>query len=142
MDEITLNKISRYGAFGVAFQNNCILLTKKKSGPYKGLWGLPGGAIEHGETPEFALKREFMEEVAMSAHQLVLLNVVTSNCEYEKNNEIIGFHHIGIIYKVGNVTPMPSLTPEEEFIWANPLDIQTNELTPFAKQMFLELKLK
>ncbi len=31
-------------------------LTQKKSGPYCGLWRLPGGAIEFGETPEVTLK--------------------------------------------------------------------------------------
>lgn len=53
-----INQISRHGAYGVVLRDSEILFTLKKSGPYKGLWGLPGGAIEFGETPEEALKRE------------------------------------------------------------------------------------
>lgn len=45
-----VDQISRYGAYGVLLQEGEILLTLKKSGPYLGLWDLPGGGIEFGET--------------------------------------------------------------------------------------------
>lgn len=35
-----------------------LLLTQKKSSPYKGFWVLPEGPIEFGEKPDTALKRE------------------------------------------------------------------------------------
>jgi 8-oxo-dGTP diphosphatase len=66
---------SRHGAYGVLLQGSRILLSLKKSGPYKGLWGLPGGAIEFGETLEEALKRELLEETALAAAQLELLSI-------------------------------------------------------------------
>jgi 8-oxo-dGTP pyrophosphatase MutT (NUDIX family) len=34
---------------------------------YPGHWGLFGGAIEHGEDPEAALRRELMEELTLPA---------------------------------------------------------------------------
>ena len=49
------NPLSRFGAYGILLGDSAILLTRKKSGPYKGLWDLPGGGIEFGETPEEAL---------------------------------------------------------------------------------------
>ena len=42
-----------------------MLLTKKNFCPYEGLWGLPGEAIEFGETPEMTVKREIQEETAL-----------------------------------------------------------------------------
>lgn len=38
-----MNRISRLGTYGILVHDSKILLTQKKSGPYKGLWDLPGG---------------------------------------------------------------------------------------------------
>lgn len=128
-------KITRHGAYGVLLQDSRILLTLKKSGPYKGLWGLPGGAIEFGETPEEALKRELLEETALAATELELFSIATSNGEYEKSGERYQFHHIGIIYKVLDFTPRPDLVPEEEGRWVILKEVKQEELTPFAKHV-------
>lgn len=131
-------KISRHGAYGIVMQDSEILFTLKKSGPYKGLWGLPGGAIEFGETPEETLKRELLEETALAAAQLELLSIATAIGEYNDHGESYQFHHIGIIYKVSSITLMPNLVPEEEGRWVRLKDIKHNELTPFAKHVLTE----
>ena len=41
---------------------NSILLVKRAAEPGKGLWGLPGGFIERGESLEGGAKRELLEE--------------------------------------------------------------------------------
>ena len=46
-------------------QNKEILLVKRAANPGKGLWGLPGGFIERGESPESAAKRELKEETML-----------------------------------------------------------------------------
>ena len=43
-------------------KNDSILLVKRAKEPGKGLWGLPGGFIERGETPEDGAERELLEE--------------------------------------------------------------------------------
>ncbi len=130
-----INQISRHGAYGVVMQDSEILFTLKKSGPYKGLWGLPGGAIEFGETPEQALERELLEETALATAQLELLSIATTIGEYTNHGELYQYHHIGIIYKVLSITAMPHLVPEEEERWIRLDDINFNELTPFAKHV-------
>ena len=43
-------------------RNKSILLVKRATEPGKGLWGLPGGFIERGESPEMGAARELLEE--------------------------------------------------------------------------------
>lgn len=50
-------KISRTGVYGVAKETGNILLVIQKSGPFGGLFDLPGGGIEFGEDPNQALHR-------------------------------------------------------------------------------------
>ncbi len=51
------------GAYGILIRNEKIALIKKARGGYKGKYDLPGGGIEHNETPIETLHREIMEEI-------------------------------------------------------------------------------
>lgn len=42
-----------------------LLLIQRAHEPFEGWWGLPGGAIELGETVEEALRREVLEETGL-----------------------------------------------------------------------------
>lgn len=131
-----INLISRYGAYGIVLQNKQLLLTLKKTGPYKGLWELPGGGIEFGETPKETLRREFLEEVTLKVGQVELITVVTSKGRYNENGCLYDFHHIGIIYKVLDSTLEANLIPEDEGRYFLLSEINSNNLTPFAKCIY------
>ena len=59
---------------GILSQSGKILLQKRAD---KGTWGLPGGAIELGESAVEALVREFYEETGVKVTVKKLLNVYT-----------------------------------------------------------------
>ena len=136
MDSDTQN-IARLGAYAIILENNKFLLAQKKSGPYKGLWGLPGGGIEFGETPEIALKREIQEEAALDAHQLQLITVLSHLGSYAHERGQYRMHHIGIIYRAATTSPVTDRIPEEKTIWQTMPEIEIDKLTPFAKQAFI-----
>ncbi|KQV09115.1 hypothetical protein ASC89_03045 [Devosia sp. Root413D1] len=47
-----------------------VLLIQRARKPYFGMWSLPGGRLEAGETPEQAAEREILEEVGLSVWRL------------------------------------------------------------------------
>lgn len=51
-------------------------------------WGLPGGGLEYGESPECGIKREVWEETGLDVNVERLLYA-------ESNSE---FHHVSLIY--------------------------------------------
>ena len=134
-----MDRISRLGTYGILVHDSKVLLTRKKSGSYKGLWDLPGGAIEFGETPEEALKRELLEESALAINQFEFSNIATAIGKYDDRSVPYEFHHTGLIYKVMSWSERSDLMPEEENRWAMLSSLQTEELTPFARHAVVAL---
>jgi 8-oxo-dGTP diphosphatase len=61
----------------ILFREGRVLLVKRNIQPGIGLWCLPGGFIEAGETAEQALAREVQEETGLIARVLDLVDVQT-----------------------------------------------------------------
>jgi 8-oxo-dGTP pyrophosphatase MutT (NUDIX family) len=60
-------------AAGVVVRRGTQVLLQQRGGD--GLWGLPGGALNPGETLEAAARRELLEETGLSAGTLTLRDV-------------------------------------------------------------------
>jgi 8-oxo-dGTP diphosphatase len=52
-----------------------VLLVQRKYPPFKGMYALPGGFVEIGETVEAACRRELLEETGVKAARLQLVGV-------------------------------------------------------------------
>lgn len=52
----------RPSCHAVIIEDDAVLLVRRGAEPFRGWWGLPGGAVELGETVVEALRREVREE--------------------------------------------------------------------------------
>ncbi|MDF7639011.1 NUDIX hydrolase [Lactobacillus sp. ESL0791] len=77
-------------------KNNEILLQKRAD---FNSWGLPGGALEFGETAEEACKREYLEETGLKVKVTSLLGVSTNQIQHYPNNDIAQAIVIAFIVK-------------------------------------------
>jgi 8-oxo-dGTP diphosphatase len=57
----------RDGASIAVLKDRKVLLVKRGRPPFAGLWSLPGGKVEAGETPRQAARRELKEETGIEA---------------------------------------------------------------------------
>ena len=95
-----VNKKTRIGAYGLIIRENEIALIKKARGGYKGLLDIPGGGIEHGESPEETLIREIKEEAGADVLNYELLDVKSNRIVWHDEIFNEDLHQIGILYKV------------------------------------------
>jgi ADP-ribose pyrophosphatase YjhB (NUDIX family) len=81
---------------GVCFRSDGRVLLQRRTD--NGLWGLPGGAVEYGESVTTALRREVREETGFEVEVGRLIGVYSDPA-----------HHQIITYPDGNVVHFVSL---------------------------------
>ncbi|MDA1342995.1 MAG: NUDIX domain-containing protein [Proteobacteria bacterium] len=89
----TMLPVPSIGVGGVLLNSHHqVLLIKRNQAPAKGLWSLPGGRLEPGESLVEACKREFHEETNLEVEVKHIVAVVDRRLE--------GFHYVIIDYWV------------------------------------------
>jgi 8-oxo-dGTP diphosphatase len=63
------------GASCVVFRGDKVLLVERGQNPGKGLWSLPGGKVEFGETVEASAVREVFEETGLAVEIIRLIGI-------------------------------------------------------------------
>ena len=93
----------------VIIENDRVFATQRGYGEYKDRWEFPGGKIETGESPEFALKREISEELDTIIEVGALIKVV----EYDYPN----FHLSMACYQARIISGRLILREHENAKW-------------------------
>jgi ADP-ribose pyrophosphatase YjhB (NUDIX family) len=114
--EFRPERVQRFGAYAVATDpSGRILLTKIARGyPGAGLWHLPGGGTDHGETAEEALARELIEETSQTGRIVGLIGADHNHHPAAVGPEGVpmDWHTIRVFYRVFVDNPTEVLVSE------------------------------
>ncbi|MGA7328763.1 MAG: NUDIX domain-containing protein [Rhodomicrobium sp.] len=119
----------RAGVSVAAFRGGDIVLVRRGKGAYRGLWSLPGGAVQLGEAAADAARRELQEEAGLLASRLALSDV--ADVIARDSEGAVEAHYLVAVYATDD--PEGTLTPATDAAdarWFNPAEIQLLEMTP------------
>jgi len=111
-----------------------ILLGKRsnKVSSFPDMWGLPGGLMDYGETPETAAKREVMEELGVEITVLKKSSEIY-NVPPTKGNK---FHSVNILFYARIKNGKPQAKDEtQEIKWFKSSEIKNMELAYTHKEI-------
>ncbi|MCG3227161.1 MAG: NUDIX hydrolase, partial [Candidatus Heimdallarchaeota archaeon] len=74
-DYIAKHSLHKIGVGGLCLYQDRILFVKHKYGVSEGLWTLPGGYVELGESLSKGIEREVLEETGVKTQALELLAI-------------------------------------------------------------------
>lgn len=100
------------GATVVVLKKNKILLNLRSDTK---TWGIPGGAMELGETLEETAARELKEETDLEAESFTLLNVFSGKDLYFKYPNGDELYSVVALYLANNATGTLKITDDESF---------------------------
>jgi len=118
----------------VVIRDCSVLLVKRDQEPSKGLWSIPGGVIELGESLEHAVQREVREETGIDVKIVRLLDVADHIVRDEDGR--IRFHYVLVDYLTHPITF--DLSPRSDVSEARWVDfglLEAFSLTNGAKKL-------
>lgn len=90
-------------AGGVCFRNDEVLLVKIEYGPNSGMWMIPGGFVEIGESIEDAAIREVREETGLETEIVRMISLRSGTQERKEGIQTSLYIVFEVMYKSGIV---------------------------------------
>ncbi|MHA2403550.1 MAG: NUDIX hydrolase [Candidatus Kariarchaeaceae archaeon] len=132
--EIPMSSVS-----AVVVGSRGVLLIKREKEPNKGMWSIPGGVVEIGETQEESIKREVREEAGVDSIVISFIN--TGDVIYYDSEGSVEYQYMINRYLMRAITDDPHPGPEEsEAKWFHPDSLPTEAMPDHLSRIFEEAK--
>lgn len=110
--------------------DNRVLIQKRPEGkPLAGFWEFPGGKVEGDETPQSALTRELLEELAITTVDKAFFPLSFITPEYDHTKAVVLFY--GCRNWKGPAEPQEG----QELAWVKPVRLVDYNLLPANKDI-------
>lgn len=130
--------VSRLAAYGVIRRDDRILLCRVAPGNLgAGLWTLPGGGMEFGESPEAAAVREVEEETGYLARVTGEPTIHSDTGAWPFSAGPVRYHTIRFIYPmetIGGAERREVDGSTDEFAWFTPADVESVRLADIVER--------
>lgn len=129
------------GVYGFILNNNNELLIVQRAAhdSYPGMWEMPGGGLDYGESPKEGIEREVFEETGLKV--LVLYPLSVTSGFSSKKNHIIRIAHL---CELKNEKQQVQLSTEHSnFKWVDlnyMLENDMKNISKFLREVLAELK--
>jgi len=91
------------GAVTIIINNKKRILLQKRKATSYGMWGLPGGLMELGESTEDTARREVLEETGLTIGKLNLIDVFSGPGNFLKVQNGDEFYSVTVAYYTNEV---------------------------------------
>ena len=115
--------------------NNQILIAKRPNKKHlSGFWEFPGGKVEKGESPEYALIREVKEELNIDINNKCIAPLTFSEFNYEK------FHLLLLLYVCRRWEGEPMSMEKNEIKWVKVNTLRQYKMPPADDSLIYSLQ--
>jgi len=127
----------RIGAYGLCRERGRVLLTRSSDkSDFPGVWQVPGGGLEHGERPQDAVVREFLEETGLEISVVRPLTAMSSVRELRDIDLV--WHFDLVVFEVEAVRGAlraESAGTSDDVAWIPEEDLGDLRLMPFTAEL-------
>lgn len=126
----------RIGAYGIAHdaQGRILLVRAASYLTVAGMWFLPGGGVEHAETPTDALRREVHEETGLVVGEVSLLGVLSDTWPVPDGTLL---HSVRLVYQMDELRGTlrdEASGSSDRAAWFSPSELESVRLVRYVRE--------
>jgi 8-oxo-dGTP diphosphatase len=124
------------GVGALIFREGRMLLIKRSKEPSKGMWSIPGGRLELGETIAEAVKREVLEECGVQIDIVRVLEVMDNILRDDDGK--VSYHFVLIDLLANYLSGEPKAQSDaEECRWVTPAELTKLDMNPRLRAVIM-----